>query len=78
MTTYSALYDVIYAMDQNADEMRALQHRILYGTFGAWEWVGFDDALTQEHALDELEARMHLHELYLIDLRDTEDDLGLS
>ena len=76
--TYSDLYDIIYCMDQNADEMAALQHRILYGTFGAWEWVGFDDALTQEHALDELEARMHVGELYRRDLMEAEDELGLT
>ncbi len=76
--TYSDLYDLIYCMDQNADEMAALQHRILYGNFGAWEWVGFDDALTQEHALDELEMRMHVRELYLRQLREAEDDLGLT
>ena len=75
--TYSDLYDIIFCMDQNTDEMRALQHRILYGTFGGWDWVGFCPTLTLEHAYDELEARMHVNELYLKQQAAAEQTLGI-
>lgn len=76
--TYDDLYNEIYAHDQNWDEINALVHRITFGTFGGWDWVGFDEALTLEHAYDELEARMHVNELYLKKIAVLEWELGIT